>query len=131
MKGKRVLLPRALEAREVLPKELKKRGARVDVVPAYRTIVPTARRDQLRAMLERRELAVITFTSSSTVKNFMALFKGQPVKKWLAGVKIACIGPITADTARELGLRVDIQPADFTVAALAKEIAEGFGNVAQ
>ena len=125
MKGKRVLLPRAQEAREVLPKELKKRGARVDVVTAYRTVAPTKRRDQLKKMLERKELAVITFTSSSTVKNFMALFKGRPVKKWLEGVKIACIGPITADTARELGLRVDIQPKDFTVAALAKEIAEG------
>jgi uroporphyrinogen III methyltransferase/synthase len=128
MKGKRILLPRAFEAREILPQELAKRGAQVDVVPSYRTVIPTARRDQLRKMLERRELAVITFTSSSTVKNFMALFEGEPVTSWLEGVKIACIGPITADTARELGLRVDIQPKDFTVAALAKEIAEGFGN---
>jgi uroporphyrinogen-III synthase len=55
----------------------------------------------------------------------LALFKGQPVKQWLKGVTIACIGPITADTARDLGLQVDIQPKDFTVAALAKEIAEG------
>jgi len=128
MKGKRVLLPRAKEAREILSAELKKRGAKVDVVEAYRTVVPTKRRDQLKKMLERKELAVITFTSSSTVKNFMALFKGQPVKQWLEGVKIACIGPITADTAREFGLSVDIQPADFTVVALAKAIAEGFGK---
>ena len=128
MKGKRVLLPRALEAREVLPQELKKRGAKVDVVAAYRTVVPTAKRDQLKKMLERRELAVVTFTSSSTVKNFMALFEGQPIAPLLEGVKIACIGPITADTARELGLRIDIQPADFTVAALAKAIAERAGK---
>jgi uroporphyrinogen III methyltransferase/synthase len=76
MKGKRVLLPRALEAREVLPKELKKRGARVDVVPAYRTIVPTARRDQLRAMLERRELV--------HGEEFHGIIQGP------AGKKVAC-----------------------------------------
>jgi uroporphyrinogen III methyltransferase/synthase len=125
MKGKRVLLPRAKEAREILPTELKKRGAKVDVVEAYRTVAPKGRREELKSMLERKELAVITFTSSSTVKNFMTLFKGQPVTQWLSGVKIACIGPITADTAREFGLRVDIQPKEFTVEALAKEIAEG------
>jgi len=129
MKGKRVLLPRAKEAREILPTELKKRGAKVDVVTAYRTVAPKGRREELKSMLERKELAVITFTSSSTVKNFMALCKRQPIKKWLDGVKIACIGPITADTARELGLQIDIQPKDFTVAALAKEIAEGFGDL--
>lgn len=128
MKGKRVLLPRAKEAREILPKELKKRGAKVDVVTAYRTVTPKARLEQVKQMLERRELAVITFTSSSTVKNFMALFKGQPVKQWLSGVKIACIGPITGDTARELGLHVDIQPKDFTVEVLAKEIAVRVGK---
>jgi uroporphyrinogen III methyltransferase/synthase len=129
MKGKRVLLPRAKEAREILPTELKKRGAKIDVVTAYRTVAPKGRREALKSMLERKELAVITFTSSSTVKNFMALFKGQPVKKWLEGVKIACIGPITANTARDLGLHVDIQPKEFTVAALAKEIAEGVSEI--
>jgi uroporphyrinogen III methyltransferase/synthase len=128
MKGKRVLLPRAKEAREILPTELKKRGAKVDVVEAYRTVAPKGRREELKSMLERKELAVITFTSSSTVKNFMALFKGRPVKKWLEGVKIACIGPITADTANEFGLHVDIQPKEFTVEALAKEIADRVGK---
>jgi uroporphyrinogen III methyltransferase/synthase len=126
LEGKRILLPRALEAREVLPQELAKRGANVEVVPVYRTIIPTARREAVREMLQKKALAVVTFTSSSTVKNFMKLFKDDPVAKWLEGVTIACIGPITADTARELGLHVDIQPKDFTVAALAREIAERF-----
>lgn len=128
LEGRRILLPRALEAREVLPQELAKRGAHVAVVPVYRTIIPTASRDAIRAMLQKKELAVVTFTSSSTVKNFMKLFEGEPVAKWLEGVRIACIGPITADTAREKGLRVDIQPKDFTVAALAREIAESYGG---
>jgi uroporphyrinogen III methyltransferase / synthase len=126
LEGRRILLPRALEAREVLPQELAKRGARVEVVPVYRTIIPTARREAVRAMLQKKELAVVTFTSSSTVKNFMSLFEGEPVARLLEGVKIACIGPITADTAREKGLHVDIQPKDFTVEALAMEIAECF-----
>ncbi len=128
LEGKRILLPRAKEAREILPQELAKRGADVNVVPVYETIIPTARKEAVKAMLQKHEIAVVTFTSSSTVKNFMALFEGEPVAKWLEGVKIACIGPITADTARELGLHVDIQPVDFTVAALAKAIAEGFGK---
>jgi uroporphyrinogen III methyltransferase/synthase len=126
LEGKRILLPRALEAREVLPQELTKRGAIVEVVPVYRTIVPRAGREAVREMLQKKALAVVTFTSSSTVKNFMKLFKEEPVGQWLADVKVACIGPITADTAREMGLHVDIQPKDFTVSALAREIAGRF-----
>src|SRR5207248_5827380 len=109
VKGKRILLARAKVARDVIPRELRKLGARVDVVEAYETVVPRSSRIQLRAALKdpKRRPNVITFTSSSTVRNFVALLGGVTAKG-LDGIKLASIGPVTSATLRELQLPVDI-----------------------
>ena len=124
--GLNVLIPRASVARDYLPKALEKAGARVDVVPAYRTELP--------ANLDRGRVAAIlsggadciAFTSSSTVKNLARLFDTEDLSGALAGVVIACIGDITASTAADYGLQVKIQPQQFTIPALARAIAEYF-----
>lgn len=122
--GLNILLPRAAVARDYLPKALEEAGARVDVVPAYRTIVPeNLDRGRLSAMLAG-SADCIAFTSSSTVKNLALLFDTNDLGETLRGLTIACIGDITAATAAEYGLKVDIQPKEFTVAALAEAIAE-------
>ena len=123
-KNLRILLPRAAEARELIPEELKKMGAHVDVVEAYRTIMPETETERVRAMLMDGEIHMVTFTSSSTVTNFMTMFKedGDKVKQWMEKVDIACIGPITAKTAQENGLKVSITPEEYTIESLTRAI---------
>ena len=118
--GMKILLPRASKAREILPEELKKMGAQIDVVDAYRTIMPNKKAETVIKMLEAGEIDMITFTSSSTVINFMGIFgdRADQVKTWLKDVDIASIGPITSETARKLGLNITIEPADYTIEAL-------------
>ena len=117
-RGKTVLLARAAAARDVLPRELRRRGARVDVVPVYRTVVPPTSRQRAQALFSRRKPDAITFTSSSTVRNFCALLGRSRARRALAGVRVATIGPVTSRTARALGLRVDVEAKTFTVAGL-------------
>jgi uroporphyrinogen III methyltransferase/synthase len=122
--GLNVLLPRAAVARDYLPKALEDAGARVDVVAAYRTVVPeNLDRGRLSAMLAG-DADCIAFTSSSTVKNLALLFDTNDLSQILQSVTIACIGDITAGTAKEYGLNVDIQPQQYTVSALADAIAK-------
>jgi uroporphyrinogen III methyltransferase/synthase len=121
--GLNVLLPRAAVGRDYLPKALEDAGARVDVVTAYRTVVPPdLDRGRLSAMLAG-SADCIAFTSSSTVKNLALLFDTHDLSKILSGVTIACIGDITAATATDYGLHVNIQPAQSTVKDLATAIA--------
>lgn len=120
--GTRVLLPRALEAREVLPTELEARGARVDVVPVYRT-VPGAGDAVVLERLRAGEADAVTFTSSSTVRQFARLTDGID----LSGIAVAVIGPVTAATARELGMAVSVEPAEYTVPALVWALGAYFG----
>jgi uroporphyrinogen-III synthase len=133
--GKRVLLTRAKVARDVIPRELGKLADRVDVVEAYETIVPQSSRRRLRAALAstRNHPNVITFTSSSTVKNFMALLPRsrksagaqrmtKSLIRQLENVTLASIGPVTSSTLRELGLRVDIQAREYTIPGLIEAI---------
>jgi uroporphyrinogen-III synthase len=126
VRGKRVLLVRAKVARDVIPSELRKAGAHVDVVEAYETVVPRASRTRLRNVLanERRRPHVITFTSSSTVRNFVAL-QGKPNSR-LAGIRMASIGPVTSSTLREVGLRADIAAKEFTIPGLVEAIRQSF-----
>jgi uroporphyrinogen-III synthase len=128
VKGKRVLLVRAKVARDVIPTELRKAGAHVDVVEAYETVVPQASRARLRAALAnpKRRPHMVTFTSSSTVKNFVELLggTGKESHKELAEVQMASIGPVTSATLRELGLPVDIAAQQFTIPGLIKAIVE-------
>jgi uroporphyrinogen-III synthase len=126
VRGKRVLLARAKLARDVIPRELGKLGARVDVVEAYETIVPRSSRKRLRAALKsvKNRPDLITFTSSSTARNFVALLGKSGGRgrlrhaKQLEGVLFASIGPVTSSTLRGLGLRVDIEARTYTIPGL-------------
>ncbi|WP_456430986.1 uroporphyrinogen-III C-methyltransferase [Thermosulfuriphilus sp.] len=128
LSGARILIPRALEAREILPEKLREQGAEVVVAPAYKTIRPEGGRERLHRILEEG-LDVVTFTSSSTVRNFVEMIGGpEEARRLLSGVKIASIGPITSQTARDLGLSVDIEPQAYTIVALVEAIREFFGR---
>ena len=121
--GKRFLIPRATIAREILPEKLREMGAKVDVAPAYQTVLPRVKSDALVKRLNSENIDVLTFTSSSTVKNFLAL-TGEALLPKIKKTRIACIGPITAKTAEEAGLKVDILPPEYTVASLLDAIED-------
>lgn len=132
IRGARILIPRALVAREILPDQLRGRGAQVDVVAVYRTIRPAVATDRLLEQLRAHALHIISFTSSSTVRNFLELFSSKEEMLRLVGeTSIACIGPITAATAREAGLTVHVMAVQNTVPALAEAIAEHVANPAK
>jgi uroporphyrinogen-III synthase len=124
VKGKRVLLVRAKVARDVIPRELRKADARVDVVEAYETVVPESSRVRLRAALKnpRQRPHMVTFTSSSTVRNLVTLLGGSRVHPSLDGILTASIGPVTSSTLRELGLGVHIEAKEFTIPGLVDAI---------
>ena len=127
IRGSRVLIPRAEVAREILPEQLRELGATVDVIPVYRTISPAVDVASLTQQFHDGRVAVVTFTSSSTVRNFVEVFGGRnAVKSLLEEVVVACIGPITARTAEEYGLTVTVMPAENTVPALADMIVKYF-----
>ncbi len=123
VKGKRVLLVRAKVARDVIPEELRAAGAHLDVVEAYETVVPEKSRGRLKRLMESRARRphVVTFTSSSTVRNFVELLGGAPAAA-LKDIQLASIGPVTSATLRELGFRVDIEAREFTMAGLIRAI---------
>ena len=129
VKGKRVLLVRARVARDVIPRELHKAGARVDVVEAYETAVPRSSRVRLRAALKNPKTCphVVTFTSSSTARNFAAL-AGPRALSDLNRIRLASIGPITSSTLLDVGLRVDIVANEFTIPGLVEAIVEDIKN---
>jgi len=128
VKGKRVLLVRAKVARDVIPQELRRAGAQVDVVEAYETVVPRASRTRLQQVMEdpRRRPHIVTFTSSSTVKNFVELLGERKSSKsraaQLQGIKAASIGPVTSATLRDFGLPVQIAAKEFTIPGLVSAI---------
>jgi uroporphyrinogen-III synthase len=126
VKGRRVLLVRARVARDVIPKELRNAGAEVDVVEAYETVVPQASRRRVQAAMKnpKRRPDVVTFTSSSTAKNFAELLGPARNAKSLNGIQMASIGPVTSATLRELGLPVDIAAREFTIPGLVAAIVE-------
>jgi uroporphyrinogen-III synthase len=121
VRGKRVLLCRAKVARDVIPRELRNLGAFLDVVEAYETIVPQSSRVALRAVLRDpcRRPHIITFTSSSTVKNYVALLGIRSGRSRLVqGVLNASIGPVTSDTLRQYQLDIDLQASEYTIPGL-------------
>jgi uroporphyrinogen-III synthase len=130
VKGKRVLLVRARVARDVIPRELRNAGATVDVVEAYETVVPQSSAKRLRALLanEKRRPHAITFTSSSTVRNFVQLLGLRNARTALKkpashnGVHTASIGPVTSTTLREFNLPVDIEAKEYTILGLVAAI---------
>ena len=128
IKGKKILLPRAEEARPILPVELTKMGAAVDEIPVYRTAAVDDDGDQLIKQLEEKSIDMITFTSSSTVKNFKALVPSKKFKTLLKGVIIASMGPITTDTTRELGFDVHITAESYTIPGLCEAILHHYAK---
>jgi uroporphyrinogen III methyltransferase/synthase len=123
LRGLNILLPRAAVGRDVLPEALQKAGARIDIVTTYQTVLPdNIDRGKLAAMLAGSG-DCIAFTSPSTIKNLAKLFDTHDLGKTLPNVVVACIGSVTAATAAEYGLHVDIQPEQFTTADLAHTIA--------
>jgi uroporphyrinogen III methyltransferase / synthase len=121
--GRRILLPRAAKAREILPETLRQWGASVDVVQAYQTVLPRDYQFGLRELF-KKQIDVITFTSSSTVENFVRILEGEDPNRILQGVVVACIGPITARTAMDFGLRVDIVSDEYTIPGLVGAIVK-------
>jgi len=115
LSGQRILLPRAAVARDVVPDALRNRGAQVDIVEAYRTVVPATDLSSIKAV------DWVTFTSSSTVKNFLALGGGLLLER---GAQVASIGPVTSETARQHGLIVAAEATDFTLAGLIAAVVE-------
>jgi len=103
-------------------------GAEVDVVEAYRTVKPKGGARRLRELLAKGEVDVVTFTSSSTISHFVALLKREELERLLDGVIIACIGPITSETAKRWGMEVQIEPREYTIPGLAKAIADYFSQ---
>lgn len=128
LKGQKVLIPRAEVAREVLPEELKRLGAVVDVVDTYKTVRPVGDVEKVKKLLTEKKIDAVTFTSSSTVENFVAMFPDTDIKTLLNGVTVASIGPITKETAEKLGIRTDIMPKDYTIPALTEALVEHFKN---
>jgi uroporphyrinogen III methyltransferase/synthase len=123
--GKRVLIPRAEEARDLLPRELQARGAVVDVVPVYRTLPDGEAAAEIRRRIEAGEIDAVTFTASSTVRN-LVLALGPDAAQIVSPLRVAAIGPVTADTARELGLRVDAVAAEHTIPGLVEALEKLF-----
>jgi uroporphyrinogen III methyltransferase/synthase len=122
VQGQKILLPRAKEARVILPQELKRMGAEVDEVTAYQTIQAADGQSELIRALQNKDVDMLTFTSSSTVRNFKALLPEKGNRQLLEDVTVACIGPITAQTAKELGFTTDITAERFTISGLMEAI---------
>ena len=128
--GMNILLARALEARDVLPEKLREMGASVNVVPVYRTVTGTADRESVREQLTSGEIDVVTFTSSSTVTNLLQLL-GADATELISKTKVACIGPITAETCEEYGIKPDVKAEEYTITGLVKAIQELYGEEAK
>ena len=123
MDGKRVLLPQAEIARDVMPAGLAERGASVDAITVYRTVTPPDTAKRLQDIISGG-IDIATFTSSSTVINLVDLLGGNTDA--LKDATIACIGPITAERAADLGLKVDIVAAEHTIAGLIEAVESHF-----
>ena len=123
--GDKVLLPRAAEARSILPEELKRQGADVVVATAYETVAGEADGMALSEELANGSIDAVTFTSSSTVKNLLKLL-GDNAPELLKNVKIAAIGPITAETCKKNGLQVTVQAQEYTIDGLIQAVKEAF-----
>lgn len=125
--GKQILLLRAKVARDVIPREFQQLGATVDVIEAYETALPESSRDEIRALMRdlNRRPHFITFTSSSTVRNFVALLgkRGRTRQKLLKGIQFVSIGPVTSATLREFGFPVHIEAEEYTIPGLVRAIA--------
>ncbi len=129
--GKRILIPRAAQARDILPNTLRQWGGTVDVVEVYRTAVPKSDTGKLLKLLRDKKIDMITFTSSSTVSHFVRLVGAKKLVDLLQKPVIACIGPITSQTAADLGLHADVVSEEYTVSGLVRAIASYYETSGQ
>jgi uroporphyrinogen III methyltransferase / synthase len=128
--GKRILIPRAAKARDILPETLRRWGARVDVVEAYQTVLPQVDVSALCRLLREGTIDMITFTSSSTATNFSVMLRDQDLPRLLSRAVIACIGPITKKTVEDLGMRPEIVSEEFTIPGLVRAMVDYFSRTA-
>lgn len=128
VKGQNVLLPRAREAREVLPEALRRAGAVVEVIPVYETVPAAGRREEVLEGLASGRIDCVTFGSSSTVENFLSLIPVEILQQY-PGVKLAAIGPVTAATLKKHGLECHIQPEAFTIPALVEALRDQLAGI--
>jgi len=126
--GSRILLPRAREARSVLPDRLTEMGATVDAVEVYETNIAAGSKDALMQHLRSGRLDMVTFTSSSTVKNFKSLLPESGIEALIGGLVMASIGPITTDTAESLGFSIDVKAESYTIPGLCDAIVDYYRN---
>lgn len=127
--GQRIVLPRAMVARDVLPGMLKEAGADVVVAPVYQNVPPKGRKEQLREELAEHKVDMVTFTSSSTVTNFLTMVDASTeaeLHELLGDVEIAAIGPITSKTVADNGLKVDVQPETYTITDMVDAIVDHY-----
>jgi uroporphyrinogen III methyltransferase/synthase len=131
VEGRNILIPRALQAREILPETLRGAGGQVTVAPVYQNCPGEVDKEALRAEFEDGLVEMITFTSSSTVRNFLSMIDAEnqeELQKILTGVKIAAIGPITAKTITDNGLQIDVQPEEHTIPAMIQSIVNYYSG---
>jgi uroporphyrinogen III methyltransferase/synthase len=127
LEGRRILLARAKKARDLLPRELRKLGAVVDVVEVYQTVMPPISKREIKRVFKGDRVDLITFTSSSTVNHFLHMYEERAgLKLPLAGVTIAAIGPVTASTLQRRGIPPHIIPNSYTIPALTEAIVDYF-----
>jgi uroporphyrinogen III methyltransferase/synthase len=127
--GDRILVPRAAQTRDVLVKQLTHLGAVVTEVPVYTTKRVGASGAALRNALAAGTVDAVTFSSSSTARNFAEIFTEEERQAWFASLTVASIGPITAATAAEYGLLTRVMPSEYTIPALARAIEDYFSRV--
>ena len=133
VQGQRFLLPQALKAGKVLPEKLKAAGGEVCIAPVYETVPATESGERLRVALQAGEVDLLTFTSSSTVRNCLDLLTCEStaaLKQLLGKARIAAIGPVTAKTLEECGLAADIMPESQTIPDLVQAIVRYFAGEA-
>lgn len=118
IRGQRVLIPRAMKAREVLPDQLSRAGVQVKVLPVYQTVLASNDSRKVVENLKRGAIQYLTFTSSSTVENFFQLLDPGLIKGFQPGLRLACIGPITARTLENHGFQADILAREYTIPGL-------------
>jgi len=127
VEGKKVLYPKANLARDLIPSQLTAAGATVADPVAYRTVAPEGGQERILELLEAGGIDAVTFTSSSTVENFVAM-AGEELHRLLDGVAVVSIGPLTTATAERLGLTVAVQPVRYTLEAMVDAMVEYFEN---
>jgi uroporphyrinogen III methyltransferase/synthase len=127
LSGLKILLPRAETAREILPDELRRRGAAVDIVTVYRSVGVDGSSPRIQQILSSQRIDCIVFTSPSTI-HFLAETLEESLRQVLGEIPIAVIGPVTRDAAEHLGLQVSISPVQSTVPDLVEAIAAYFNG---